>query len=60
MRLSASIIPYVCDSLGTLRSLQGAKGFLILKSLTSTASKAGTTAFDALLSLIFGRFGFGD
>jgi hypothetical protein len=38
----------------------GAKDFLILKSLTSTASKAGTTAFDALLSLIFGKFVLGD
>jgi transposase len=46
--------------IGTFRSLQGAKDFLILKSLTSTASKAGTTAFDALLSLIFGKFVLGD
>ena len=43
--------------IGTFRSLQGAKDFLILKSLTSTGSKAGTTAFDALLSLNFGRYG---
>ena len=43
--------------IGTFRSLQGAKDFLILKSLTSTASKAGTTAFDALLSLNFGPYG---
>ena len=43
--------------IGTFRSLQGAKDFLIWKSLTSTASKAGTTAFDALLSLNFGRYG---
>ena len=46
--------------IGTFRSLQGAKDFLILKSLTSTASKAGITAFDALLSLIFGQFVLGD
>ena len=46
--------------IGTFRSLQGAKDFLILKLLTSTASKAGTTAFDALLSLIFGKFVLGD
>jgi hypothetical protein len=46
--------------IGTFRSVHGAKDFLILKSLTSTASKVGTTAFDALLSLIFGRFGLVD
>ena len=46
--------------IGTFRSLQGANDFLILKSLTSTATKAGFTAFDALLSLIFGRFALED
>lgn len=35
----------------TFRSEQGAKDFLLLKSLTSTAAKAEFTAFDALHSL---------
>lgn len=42
--------------IGTFRSEQGAKDFLILKSFTSTAAKAGLTAFDSLLSLLNGRF----
>lgn len=42
--------------IGTFRSQQGAKDFLTLKSLTSTAAKAGFTAFDAFLSLLYGRF----
>lgn len=42
--------------IGTFLSEQGAKDFLTLKSLTSTAVKAGFTAFDALLSLLYGRF----
>ena len=42
--------------IGTFRSHQGAKDFLILKSFTSTAAKAGFTAFDALRSLLYGRF----
>ena len=46
--------------IGTFRSLHGANDFLILKSLTSTATKAGFTAFDDLLSLIFGRFALED
>jgi hypothetical protein len=46
--------------IGTFRSKQGAKDFLILKSLTSTAAKAGSTAFQALLSLFQGQFILGD
>ncbi|MBQ1412262.1 MAG: transposase, partial [Clostridia bacterium] len=42
--------------IGTFRSEQGAKDFLILKSFTSTAVKNGFTAFDALRSLLYGRF----
>ena len=45
--------------IGTFRSKQGAKDFLILKSLTSTAAKAGSTAFQALLSLFQGQFVLG-
>ena len=45
--------------IGTFRSQQGAKDFLILKSLTSTAAKAGSTAFQALLSLFQGQFVLG-
>ena len=46
--------------IGTFRSEQGANDFLILKSLTSTAAKAGSTAFDALLSLFHGQLVLGD
>ena len=42
--------------IGSFRSEQGAKDFLILKSFTSTAVKNGFTAFDALRSLLYGRF----
>ena len=42
--------------IGSFRLKQGAKDFLILKSFSSTASKAGFTPFDALLSLLFGSF----
>ena len=42
--------------IGTFRSEQGAKDFLILKSFTSTAVKNGFTAFDALRSLLYGHF----
>lgn len=42
--------------IGTFRSEQGAKDFLILKSFTSTAVKNGFTAFEALRSLLYGRF----
>jgi hypothetical protein len=45
--------------IGTFRSEQGAKDFLMLKSFTSTAAKAGVTAFDALLSLFVGQMGWG-
>ena len=41
--------------IGTFRSEQGAKDFLLLKSLTSTAAKAGIAAFDALLSMFQGQ-----
>ncbi len=41
--------------IGTFRSEQGAKDFLLLKSLTSTAAKAEFTAFDALHSLFQGQ-----
>ena len=41
--------------IGTFRSEQGAKDFLLLKSLTSTAAKAQFTAFDALHSLFQGQ-----
>ena len=46
--------------IGTFRSEQGANDFLILKSLTSTAAKAGVTVFDALLSLFHGHLLLGD
>lgn len=46
--------------IGTFRSEQGAKDFLMLKSFTSTAAKAGVTAFDALLSLFFGADDVGE
>ena len=42
--------------IGTFRSEQGAKDFLILKSFTSTAAKNGVTAFEALRSLLYGQF----
>ena len=42
--------------IGSFRLKQGAKDFLILKSFSSAASKAGFTPFDALLSLLFGPF----
>ena len=45
--------------IGTFRSEQGAKDFLMLKSFTSTAAKAGVTAFDALLSLFVGQMMWG-
>ena len=45
--------------IGTFRSEQGAKDFLTLKSLTSTAAKMGITAFDALFSLFLGQFALG-
>ena len=41
--------------IGTFRSEQGAKDFLLLKSLISTAAKAEFTAFDALQSLFQGQ-----
>ena len=46
--------------IGTFRSEQGANDFLILKSITSTAAKAKSTAFDALLSLFHGHLLLGD
>ncbi len=45
--------------IGTFRSEQGARDFLMLKSFTSTAAKAGVTAFDALLSLFVGQMMWG-
>ena len=45
--------------IGTFRSEDGAKDFLLLKSLTSTAAKVGFTAFDALFSLFCGQLDFG-
>ena len=45
--------------IGTFRSEQGAKDFLTLKSLTSTAVKSGITAFYALLSLFHGQLALG-
>lgn len=45
--------------IGTFRSEQGAKDFLMLKSFTSTAAKAGVAAFDALLSLFVGQMMWG-
>ena len=42
--------------IGSFRLEQSAKDFLILKSFSSAASKAGFTPFDALLSLLFGPF----
>lgn len=41
--------------IGTFRSEQEAKDFLLLKSLTSTSAKAGIAAFDALHSLFQGQ-----
>ena len=41
--------------IGTFRSEQGAIDFLLLKTFTSTASKAGIAAFDALLSMFQGQ-----
>lgn len=46
--------------IGTFRSEQGAKDFLTLKSLTSTAAKSGITAFNALLSLFHGLLALED
>lgn len=43
------------SALDTFRSEQGAKDFLLLKSLTSTAANAEFTAFDALHSLFQGQ-----
>jgi len=45
--------------IGTFRSEQGAWDFLSLKSFTSTAAKAGVTAFEALLSLFVGQMMWG-
>ncbi|MBR0483777.1 MAG: transposase [Oscillospiraceae bacterium] len=45
---------------GTFRSEQGAKDFLTIKSFLSNAAKAGSTAFQALLSLFQGQFILGD
>ena len=45
--------------IGTFRSEQGAKDFLMLKSFTSTAAKAGVAAFDVQLSLFVGQMGWG-
>jgi hypothetical protein len=45
--------------IGTFRSEQGAKDFLLLKSLTSSAAKAEITAFDALRSLFHGQLVLG-
>ena len=42
-----------------IRSEQGAKDFLTIKSFLSTAAKAGSTAFQALLSLFQGQFVLG-
>lgn len=41
--------------IGSFRSEQGAIDFLLLKSFTSTAAKAGIAAFDALLSMFQGN-----
>ena len=41
--------------IGTFRSEQGAIDFLLLKTFTSTAAKAGIAAFDALLSMFQGQ-----
>ena len=41
--------------IGTFRSEQGAIDFLLLKTFTSTAAKAGIAAFDALHSLFQGQ-----
>ena len=41
--------------IGTFRSERGAKEFMLLKSLTSTAAKAGIAAFDAFHSLFQGQ-----
>ena len=46
--------------IGTFRSEHGANDFLLLKSLSSTAAKAGITAFDAFLSLFLGQLALGD
>ena len=45
--------------IGTFRSEQGAKDFLMLKSFPFTAAKAGVTALDALLSLFAGQMMWG-
>lgn len=45
--------------IGCFRSADGAKDFLTLKSFTSTAAKAGQTAFSALLLLFQGDFTLG-
>ena len=45
--------------IGTFRSEQGAKDFLLLKAFTSTAAKAGIAAFDALLSMFQGQLALG-
>ena len=45
--------------IGTFHSEQGAHDFLLLKSLTSTAAKAGFTTFDALCSLFCGQLALG-
>ena len=50
---------YFPKVIGTFRSEQGAKDFLTLKALTSTAAKMGITAFDALFSLFLGQFALG-
>lgn len=42
--------------IGCFRSVTGAADFLTLKSFTSTAAKAGQTAFSALLDLFQGDF----
>ena len=41
--------------IGSFRSEQGAIDFLLLKTFTSTAAKAGIAAFDALLSMFQGQ-----
>ncbi|MBR3417883.1 MAG: transposase, partial [Oscillospiraceae bacterium] len=45
--------------IGSFRSEQGAIDFLLLKTFTSTASKAGIAAFDALFSLFCGQLALG-
>jgi len=46
--------------IGTFRSEQGAEDFLTINSFLSTAAKAGSTAFQALLSLFQGQVILGD